>query len=371
MHIAVLSIHPLYDTRIANHLSTLVDAGHAVTYINWSPAGHTLPTRPELARVQLVRRERPSTVGRNPALLARMLLWFYRQAVRSGAKLIHLHDGLILPVALPLRAIHGRTLVFDAHERYDRVPGVYGGYLRACLRCALPFVAACVGVAPSTVPARSRRSIIVPNHQSRRDLKLVGPRPQDPGPLVVYFGTLARADRDVDLLLALAQLMLDRNPLIRFRVGGQVPPDDAASLVPRFQALAQTYGDRFQWLGAMPREEVVRQTAHASLGLLLMKDVPNYRGSSPNKVFEYLMLGVPFAATDGFAEAPEVLRSGAGLLLPPGARAEEVAEQLLSLLDDADRLALMRRAGAELGERYAWETSSQAYLRLYDELTRA
>ena len=45
--VSVAAVHALFDTRVANHMSTLLDSGFRVTYVNWSET-QPLPQLPAL-----------------------------------------------------------------------------------------------------------------------------------------------------------------------------------------------------------------------------------------------------------------------------------------------------------------------------------
>ena len=145
LDIAVLSLHPLFDTRIANHLRTLTKAGCRVTYINMSNKGGQLS--PQLGGdIELNHCERSPVVGFNPFKYARLLWWFLGQCRKLKARLIHIHDPLLMPL-IPVLKFRGRTCVFDAHEHYDRSPGMIGFFYRTCYRICLP-LAGVVGRSP-------------------------------------------------------------------------------------------------------------------------------------------------------------------------------------------------------------------------------
>ncbi|MBI4871442.1 MAG: glycosyltransferase family 4 protein [Candidatus Riflebacteria bacterium] len=367
MHAAIVSVHPLYDTRIENHIRSLLEWGHTVTYVNWSDLSDSWRLAGEPG-VELIHRRAPQFFRSRPAQYLRMLGWFTANLVRLAPDLVHIHDPQLLPTVFPLRLASRARLVFDAHEHYLRTSGPVGRFLKLLYRTALPCVHGLVATSPSVGRELPAPSTVVPNHQRRAEFsKCAEPTAKD-GPCrrLVYFGSLASSDRDVELLLDVATTVLREDERARFELGG---PSGDERLRRRFDELARDQGARFRYHGVMPRETVVRATAGADIGFLLIRSgAENILGASPNKIFEYTAAGVAIVATDGFQVADEVRRSGAGLLFPPGVPPATLSGQVLELLRDGRRLDEMKRNSARLGEQYSWEAAAEGYRRLYSTL---
>jgi len=359
--VAVLSIHPLYDTRVSNHLAALVDQNCAVTYINWS---HTqpIPSLPQLKKVHLVHRDASPAFGVSVPRYVEALRWFTEQAAAPHADIYHIHDLFLLPVAVRLPG----KVVFDIHENYKAFGGRVRWFATAAYRCLARFIDGYVSTCPANLPETTTPSVIIPNCQSRSAFD-AAPKAIHPGINVVYFGSLSPVDRDVTLMLDVAEHCLTNHPAVRFAFGG---PTDATT-DRRLTTLAATHGDRFRWLGEMSRDAVVTETVAADVGLIFVQPTsPNLAGGSWNKIYEYLTVGTAILATDGFDIASEVRTSGAGILFPPAALACEVIAALSELLDSPARLAAMKAASARLGQAYAWEAVRDRYKDLYDHISK-
>ena len=370
--VAILSIHPLFDTRIANHMTTLVEQGYRVSYINWSRPSE-LPLREKLRSVRLIRRAANPEVGLNPIRYARMLLWFIVCAVRAHADIYHIHDVILLPLVIPLKLISQCRVVFDIHEHYMRQPGARGWYYRFCYGRCLPVVDGVVAVSDSVLPASSKPHVIVPNYQKSSDFKpyISQKNAIDRSLCIVYFGAMYSDSQDVNMMINLADIILHEHRDVRFQFGGVLHGPDAKKSRDRLESLADQYSDRFFWFGIMPRDEVIQHTATADVGLLFLKAGSlNVTGASPHKVFEYMTVGAAIFATDGFTVAEEIRKAGAGELFPAGVDADVVAASLSKLVKDPERLKKMKRASAALGKKYSWEEIGGRYVDLYKKITR-
>jgi len=188
---------------------------------------------------------------------------------------------------------------------------------------------------------------------------------------IIYFGALYSEDRDVGLMLRLSEMMLREHEGVRFKFGGVLHGPDTKVNRSKLEMLADRYPGRFNWFGVMSRDEVIRHTATADVGLWFFRSNSQIvKGSSPNKVFEYMTVGAAIFATDGFVVANEIRRAGAGELFPAGVDADVVAASLSKLVKNPERLKKMKRASAALGKKYSWEAVENRYVDLYKKITR-
>ncbi len=371
LRITVLSIHQQYDTRIANHLRTMLNEGYDVTYVNWSNADR-LSAEWTSPSFRLVWHNASPAFGLNVIRYAFMLLWFTGKAFSNRGDVFHIHDLVLLPIAPALRLLTQSRVVFDVHEHYKRYGGLMGLFARFCYTVFLPAVDAFIAVTPSTLPETRKPHFIVPNYQRRLDYAWIDNNGGKDGHFrVVYFGNMSTETREVGLMLELAERCLSEIVDIEFRFGGPLGGPDREPIRERLEELAERFPHRFRWFGVMPRETVIRETAQADIGLLLLKaGGANTTGSQPNKIFEYLTVGAVTLATDGFVIADEMRQAGAVILFSPGIEVGPVVAALCELSADRERLAVMKAASSKLGRKYSWEAVEGRYVELYRQLTK-
>lgn len=161
----------------------------------------------------------------------------------------------------------------------------------------------------------------------------------------------------------------DRGLEPMMEVLARLPPTAEADLdlrgraVPGFveqleaRARAQGWRGQLRLLPVAPPDELVRLAAPYGLGLALEPVVPRNRDLClTNKLFTYLLAGVPVALTPTTAQrALAPLLGPAGLLLELD-RPEEAATALAAFLSDGERRRAARRHAWHLGQtRYHWE----------------
>ena len=106
--------------------------------------------------------------------------------------------------------------------------------------------------------------------------------------------------------------------------------------------------------------------ALSALDVGVIPDPPNPFNDklSMNKVFEYMMMGLPFAQFDLTQARSEA--GGAGLVVEEHSPAA-LARAVVDLVDDPDRRAEMGRTGMEIAARdFRWEGEAARYLAAHE-----
>ena len=129
-------------------------------------------------------------------------------------------------------------------------------------------------------------------------------------------------------------------------------------------------GDRVCILPPVPYDELLSWTASADVGLIVYdgSHSPNVHYCLPNKLFEYLMAGVPVVASQLEAVAEILDRYDVGTVTP-SIEPEAVGRTLATLLEDATHLERMRQnALTAARSELRWDVESTHLLALYQEI---
>ena len=129
--------------------------------------------------------------------------------------------------------------------------------------------------------------------------------------------------------------------------------------------------DRVRFFGPIPNDELLYYTASADVGLCVIRGQSlSYRWSMPNKLFEYMMAGIPVVASD-FEEMGRVVREeGVGTVCDPD-DPQSIAAAVRAIIDDPDAQARFRAATRVAITRYNWDHEEQKLLALYRRLEPA
>ena len=126
---------------------------------------------------------------------------------------------------------------------------------------------------------------------------------------------------------------------------------------------------RVHLLEALPREQLLEATASADVGVQLLAGLNlNHRLTLPNKLFEYMMAGLPFISTDWPEVGRVVRQTGAGVAIA-SITPETIAEAISQVLADPVKYTAMRQAGlAAARVEFNWEQQGAKLLKLYSGL---
>ncbi|CAN0254179.1 unnamed protein product, partial [Phaeothamnion confervicola] len=173
-------------------------------------------------------------------------------------------------------------------------------------------------------------------------------------PVALYQGVIG-LDRGLEELVASARHQ--KEIVIAIRGAGE--------RLPALRELARQHDIDVLFLDAVPSSEVVAAAAQADIGLIpFLPSCMNHYWSTPNKLFEYMMAGLPMAGSDIPELQTFVQGNGLGRLFDPYSPAD-IAATLTSM----NGLEEMGRKARELAEnQYCWEREGQKLLQVYEDL---
>lgn len=351
-------VHHPGDARILHRqIRSLLEAGHEVTYV--APWAATDTTPPEGIRAVDVPRAR----GRRRLAAVRAARRRLREVAR-GADVVIVHDPeLLVAVAL----WRGRPpIVWDVHEDpaaslSDRrwVPSIARPLLRFVVRAVERIAERRLSLllAEESYRSRFRREHpVVPNDTWVPD--------EEPPPSgderVVYLGRIARS-RGLGEVLELAGRLPEG---VHIELIG-----DADADVEGLVRNAEERGD-LVWLGRLPNDEALDRLEGALAGLSLLHDEPNYRGSRPTKVVEYMSRGVSVVTTPNPVASRIVQEHRCGIVVP--------FDDVAAVVDAVDRLRgddelrrSMGRAGhAAARAGFNWRMSGPRFVEIVEHVAR-
>lgn len=128
--------------------------------------------------------------------------------------------------------------------------------------------------------------------------------------------------------------------------------------------------DSVVFFDAVPIEVLMRYTAAADVGVIpLVGSCLSYVLAAPNKLFEYMMAGIPVVATDLPDMAKVVREEHSGTLISDPTDPHSIAHAVRELLDGWESLEdIGARARAAALARYNWEAETFKLLEVYDRL---
>ena len=298
------------------------------------------------------------------------------QLIHMKADVYHAHDWTALPDCYIASLWHHKSLIFDAHELpLSELDGSYWlRWQKLFTRLLAVIVPHCAGVitvsppiaqeiqhsyAPSKVTlVRNIHRYVPVSHSDRlREALDLGPEIR----IALYQGNLQPL-RGLDILVRAASF-LDANTVIVLM--GKAYGDTLAQL----EALIEQehVAHRVKIIPPAPYADLLHWTTSADIGLILYtpEESLNIRWCLPNKLFEYIMAGLPILATQLNAVSEILQQYHVGRVVP-SLTPSAIATTINSMLTDTEALAAMRRSALEAAHGdLCWETEQQRLLELY------
>lgn len=304
---------------------------------------------------------------------------FIESAVRWSPDVVHAHGLDTLPLAFRISTRLGSRVVFDAHELHDEmlksnrasVPEPLLRYWRHVEKKLLPKADAVITVGDEVADEILRRTGIrpsvvlnVPPLETQVTTERLAVSLGLGDQVVVLYQGLVNHGR------GLAQMIraLEYAPGVALAIQGPSVGDFLDSLL----NLAAEIGvsDRVRYLGVAPMSELHRYCSAADIGLLAFDATSlNNTLAMPNKLFQYMMAGLPMLGSVRLPAIRKILENEQiGLVCDP----EDPGDMARRLLEMARDLAMRKRMGArarELSEeRYNWDIEKGKLVALYVEL---
>ena len=151
--------------------------------------------------------------------------------------------------------------------------------------------------------------------------------------LVLYTGALGQANDIYTILRAASHLKEEKE--IQFVLFGD------GKERPKLQAEAQKLQlNNLLFAGVRPKHQIPGIIAAADVCLAILQDIPMFRTTYPNKVFDYMAAGKPtILVIDGVIR--EVIEESRGGVYVPPSNDRELADTILALSSQPDRIQTM------------------------------
>jgi glycosyltransferase involved in cell wall biosynthesis len=359
------SVHMPFDGRVFHkEARSLVKAGYEVVLI----ARHD--KEEVVAGVHVV----PLPQPKNRLQRMTRVLWrLYRLAVRENADVYHFHDPELMTVGLLLK-LRGRKVIWDVHEHYPNsildkyylarplrrvISKSFDLFERAVVRFfdyviyTTPFV----GARYRKMKVRSGR---IENYPI---IELSESFAKDPQEKIVYLGGMSRIRGLLEVLDAFAVVAKKYPRWELCLVGSYSPASFEKDMIDRVSALG--LGANVKFIPWVPYEEKERLSSQAAMGVITYLPYSNNTSCLPNKLFDYMLVGLPVIASNFPLYREVVEPSHCGLIVDP-ARPEEIARAMEYLIEHPQEARQMGENGRRaVREQYNWEKESEKLLQIY------
>jgi glycosyltransferase involved in cell wall biosynthesis len=357
------TVHRPDDIRIfVKECRSLVAAGYEVVLIAVCDAD----TKVDGVQIRALRKPK----GRIDRA-TRVLRDAYFACVREKADIYHFHDPELMLVGFWLKRL-GMKVVYDVHENLPMDILHSKPYLPTWIRRGLSKVAkkledragarfdAIITVTDSfTSRFPKGKATVVQNYPILAEGPLPASEPRS-GSTLLFTGGFATTRCAREIVDAMALL-----PDVELVVAG---PCRSEALLTELQA--KPAWDQVRFEGMLARNELDRLFAEATIGLVLNAPRPDYIEISTNKLFEYMLAGLPVIASAIPSWKSIVEEVGCGVIVDT-TDAKEIARAVRELLDVPEEMKAMGERGRLAAQsRFHWGSEEEKLLAVYTNLLK-
>lgn len=300
--------------------------------------------------------------------------WLIRKTLQLNADIYHLHNPDTLIIGFILK-FFGKKVIYDTHEDFSK---------RILMREWIPFVLRypvskiivileMIGsnvfeytiITQDQIKLRMGKKVInIGNHPVLVNKEMALEEIEEPSHSnntfrLIYAGGISKERGITTLVQSLSEI----NTVFSCRLWllGPVPEFYLTELK---NLPGWAYVD---YLGYVSLAETYLYIKKSDVGIVVIEDIGDHSTSHPNKLFEYMMFGTPFIASN-FPKWIETLRScHAGYFIEPN-KSTEIANAVVELKKNATLYSRMKKNGEAFVKKYNWSIESKKLLNLYEEV---
>ncbi len=365
------------DSRVIREAKTLTKDSYDVTIFALHKGGlHEKETLHgfTVVRIPLLTLKLPQNIIFLFIKYLEFIVRCYLGARKMDPVVCHCHDVPALPVGYLLVKFGKCKLIYDSHELWGDPKYTPSRTLFFLTRKLEYFVIKKVNKVITTSDSRadfiSRQNKIkrphviknLPNSvkiKRSNKIKDVLGLADDNRRIVLYQGWVKRARGLENLVISMQWV----NHSIVVMLGDGVLKKELRDL-----AIQHKIGDKVFFIHAVSPEELLSYTSSADVGISSIQNVClSYYYSLPNKLFEYLMAGLPVAVSD-FPEVAKIVKKyEVGEVFDPD-EPRDIARAINSLLNDPARYQRCKANTRKVASVYNWENEEKKLLRIYSKL---
>lgn len=357
------------DPRVEKEARALAGEGYEVQVVAWDRTA-SLPEDQEKEGYTVRRLAIQASYAQGLANLVPLLRWLWGLSLwlwrgRKDYQIVHACDfDTILP-ALLMKGFFGKLVIYDIFDFYADHLRKTPRWMKYLIRRVDYWV---VGRADGVIivdPAREEQVI----SGSPRRLRVIYNSPEDfSGEItseveniqrfkLVYVGLLQEERGLFELLEVIRE-----HPQWELHLAGFGGDQES------IQAEAESL-DNVKFYGRIPYRQTLQMTANCDVSIATYDPtIKNHRYSSPNKIFESMMLSKPVIVARATNMDDIIEQWKCGLVVKYGA-VDELESALMKLAESPDLRKRLGRNGREAYQkRYAWNKMKTRLLDLYQEI---
>jgi glycosyltransferase involved in cell wall biosynthesis len=355
------SVHGRHDIRITlKECSSLARAGYAVSLVVADGKGFEVKNGVNIYDVGLIENRFSRIVNTTKNV--------YMKAIELDADIYHFHDPEMIPTGLKLKKA-GKTVIFDSHEDFagdlltkDYIPILLRQIILVVFRLYDTWACKKFDTIVTATPAISKlysdrgcKTVVINNFPIIEELSVPKVLKEN---IACFMGTQNRIRGIKELVQAIGKT--DGMLYLAGCIDSEEFKNELQS-IPSWEKVVD--------LGVLSRSDVADVLAKSSVGLVTYLPAPNHIDAQPNKLFEYMSVGLPVIASDFPLWQEIVVDNDCGLCVDP-ANPEEIAKAIQFFFDNPDERLRMGENGMKaVNDTYNWHVEEKKLIDLYARMS--
>lgn len=312
----------------------------------------------------------PKNVNSRVSRMTKVVWAAYKKARAIDSDLYHFHDPELLPVGLILK-FYGKKVIYDIHEDVPRdiltkewIPGIIRKQISSIFEFFENWAVKRINCAVGATPFITNRflslgikAVNINNYPIIKEFYAQHTNWGKKEQAICYIGTIERARGTVEMVKALGKTNA------KLLLAGKYSPEDHRNEVIHLDEWKQV-----EELGQINRDQVAHTLARSMAGLVLFHPGPNHNDAQPNKMFEYMSIGIPVISSNFPLWEKIIEGHNCGICVEP-LNTAAIADAIQWVMDHPVEAENMGKNGLKaVKEKYNWETESKKLITLYGEV---
>jgi hypothetical protein len=366
--------HSPYDSRIFHKEAlSLKNANYDVTVIGSSESELKEVTN----GISVIGVNEKRDIRSYPFLLNSIL----KEAIKVDADAYHFHEPESLPIAIFLKFVKQKKVIYDVHEYYtDILPSMsfqrktfftFLLYIVEPLVCRYfdAIITADEGISERyTIYNSSVFTVInLPVDGFVKYSGDLGFEESENSNILIYLGGMSEERGIFNLIKAIHKVSITHQSVKLMLVGPFKSEEYMTKCLDYVSA--NKLNKNVEYLGSVPFKDVPKYLNSASIGTLLHLPTPRHKKSAyPIKLFEYMACGIPVLASNLPAMGKIIEDAKCGLLTDP-TNIDKISGCIIYLLENPQKAKEMGVNGKKaVNTKYSWSNMEKKLIRIYDSI---
>jgi len=364
------SAHPALDNRIFyKEAVTLAKSGYDVRLI----AQHN--TNEVVEGVKIIALPKP----KNRLERITKIQWqVFKLALREKTDIYHFHDPELILIALLLKFFTKRKVIYDVHEHYPNaildkywIPRFLRKIISKLFTLIEKILVPCLDYVIYTTPIvgeRYKKMRVATERIENYPLLSLISYNENRQKYIVYLGGMDKIRGILELLEAF-NLVIKKHHDWKLYLIGKIEPENFTKELDKLISKLNIK-KHIKLIPQIPYKEKEKYSSQASIGIVTYLPFANNISCLPNKMFDYMLVGLPVVASNFLLYKEIIEGNNCGICVDP-TNPREIAKAIEYLIEHPEKAKKMGENGRRaVLEKYNWENESKKLLKIYEELTR-